>query len=93
LQSDFFFISILIIFIIALQQASKTLMEAISEVYEPQWTGAETLYHQVSNIDALMVDFMHKMNDQVMIPLNTYTAQFPEMRVSESWFMSSRNSE
>lgn len=57
-------------------------MEAITEVYEPQWSGSEALYAQASSIEVLWQDFSHKLGDQVLIPLNTYTAQFPEMRVS-----------
>ncbi|KAG5677203.1 hypothetical protein PVAND_006981 [Polypedilum vanderplanki] len=64
----------------ALQVASKSLMEAITEVYEPQWSGSEALYAQASSIEVLLQDFSHKLGDQVLIPLNTYTAQFPEMR-------------
>lgn len=56
-------------------------MEAITEVYEPQWSGSEALYAQASSIEVLWQDFSHKLGDQVLIPLNTYTAQFPEMRV------------
>jgi amphiphysin len=55
-------------------------MEAITEVYEPQWSGSEALYAQASSIEVLWQDFSHKLGDQVLIPLNTYTAQFPEMR-------------
>ncbi|CAO1316606.1 unnamed protein product [Diamesa hyperborea] len=64
----------------AVQVASKTLMEAMTEVYEPQWSGSEALYAQASSIEVLWQDFSHKLGDQVLIPLNTYTAQFPEMR-------------
>lgn len=67
----------------AVQVASKSLMEAITEVYEPQWSGSEALYAQASSIEALWQDFSHKLGDQVLIPLNTYTAQFPEMRVNK----------
>lgn len=58
-------------------------MEAVTEVYEPQWSGSEALYAQASSIEALWQDFSHKLGDQVLIPLNTYTAQFPEMRVNK----------
>jgi hypothetical protein len=60
-------------------------MEAITEVYEPQWSGSEALYAQASSIEVLWQDFSHKLGDQVLIPLNTYTAQFPEMRVSSTF--------
>jgi amphiphysin len=70
-----------LILLLAVQVASKSLMEAITEVYEPQWSGSEALYAQASSIEVLWQDFSHKLGDQVLIPLNTYTAQFPEMRV------------
>ncbi|XP_062541763.1 amphiphysin isoform X1 [Armigeres subalbatus] len=64
----------------AVQTASKSLMEAINEVYEGQWTGSEALYAQTNTVEVLYQDFSHKLGDQVLIPLNTYTSQFPEMR-------------
>lgn len=64
----------------AVQTASKSLMEAINEVYEGQWTGSEALYAQTNTVEVLFQDFSHKLGDQVLIPLNTYTSQFPEMR-------------
>lgn len=67
-----------------MQTASKSLMEAIDDVYEAQWTGADSLNGQTQQMDALWQDFSHKLGDQVLIPLNTYTAQFPEMKVSGS---------
>jgi hypothetical protein len=46
-------------------------------------SGSEALYAQASAIEVLWQDFSHKLGDQVLIPLNTYTAQFPEMRVNK----------
>lgn len=68
-------------FLKAAQAASKSLMEAVCEIYEPQWTGYEALQAQVSASESLWQDFSHKLADQVLIPLNTYTGQFPEMKV------------
>lgn len=65
----------------AVQASSKLLMDAISDVYETPWSGAEALHAQVSATEVLWQDFSHKLADQVLIPLNTYTAQFPEMKV------------
>lgn len=61
-------------------------MDVITEIYESQWVGADALAVQMSSIEVLWQDFSHKLGDQVLIPLNTYTAQFPEMKVC---FMSS----
>jgi len=38
------------------------------------------LYVQAQNNEMLWADLAHKLSDQVVIPLNTYQAQFPEMR-------------
>ncbi|CAK1546316.1 unnamed protein product [Leptosia nina] len=64
----------------AAQTASKSLMEAITEVYESGWSGHDLLYVQAQNMEMLWQDFSHKLGDQVLIPLNTYTNQFPEVR-------------
>ncbi|XP_037028829.1 amphiphysin isoform X1 [Bradysia coprophila] len=64
----------------ACQTASKSLMDAICDVYETSWSGAEALHAQVSAIEGLWQEFSHKLGDQVLIPLNGYTAQFPEMK-------------
>uniref|UniRef100_A0A6M2DPP8 Putative amphiphysin n=1 Tax=Xenopsylla cheopis TaxID=163159 RepID=A0A6M2DPP8_XENCH len=64
----------------AVQSASKSLMEAVSEVYESPWSGHDVLLHQTNALEMLWQDFSHKLGDQVLIPLNTYQAQFPEMR-------------
>lgn len=64
-----------------MQTASKSLMEAITEVYESGWSGHDLLYVQSQNMEMLWQDFSHKLGDQVLIPLNTYTNQFPEVRV------------
>lgn len=65
----------------AVQAASKTLMDSLNEIYESQWTGHDLLYVQAQNLDMLWQDFNHKLTDQVLIPLNTYQNQFPDMRV------------
>ncbi|XP_012536163.1 myc box-dependent-interacting protein 1 isoform X5 [Monomorium pharaonis] len=64
----------------AVQAASKTLMDSLNEIYESQWTGHDLLYVQAQNLDMLWQDFTHKLADQVLVPLNTYQSQFPEMR-------------
>lgn len=58
-------------------------MDTIAEIYEPQWVGVDALNVQMASIEVLWQDFSHKLGDQVLIPLNTYTAQFPEMRVRQ----------
>ena len=65
----------------AMQAASKNMQETLSEVYESEWPGHDQLYVQGQNSEMLWADLAHKLSDQVLIPLNTYQGQFPEMRV------------
>ena len=39
----------------------------------------------------LWADLAHKLADQVVTPLNTYQAQFPEMRVSNGFFKETKD--
>ena len=55
-------------------------MDTLTEVYKPQWTGQDLLTVQGQNSEMLWADLAHKLSDQVLIPLNTYQGQFPEMR-------------
>nr|CAI5828049.1 unnamed protein product [Callosobruchus analis] len=41
----------------ACQAASKTLLEAIGGIYEPQWTGHDLLYVQIQSVDAMWQEF------------------------------------
>lgn len=56
-------------------------MDAICEIYEPKWSGVDALQAQFAASESLWLDFSHKLGDQVLLPLNTYTGQFPEMKV------------
>merc|ERR1712227_867707 len=64
----------------AMQTASKNLMDTLSDIYEKEWVSQDMLYVQAQNHEMLWADVAHKLSDQVVIPLNTYQAQFPEMR-------------
>ncbi|XP_026840727.1 bridging integrator 2 [Drosophila persimilis] len=48
----------------AAQTASKSLMDAVCEIYEPQWSGYEALQAQTGASDSLWADFAHKLGDQ-----------------------------
>ena len=47
-------------------------MEAVSEVYEPEWGGKELLTLNSQTGEMLWNDFGHRLAEQVLIPLNTY---------------------
>jgi len=69
-------------FYVAVQVASKSLMDTLNEMYESQWVGHDHMCTDSNNLDMLWSDYTHKLADQVLIPLNTYQAQFAETRVS-----------
>jgi len=60
--------------------ANRSLMEAVNEVYEPEWGGKEMLCLNAQTGELLWNDFAHRLAEQVLIPLNTYQGQFPEMK-------------
>ncbi|XP_059479034.1 amphiphysin isoform X2 [Neocloeon triangulifer] len=64
----------------AAQVASKSLWDAVSDVYETSWQGRELVVQNTQALDVLWQDYSHKLADQVLIPLNTYQAQFPETK-------------
>lgn len=57
-------------------------MDTLNEMYESQWAGHDHMCTQSNSLDMLWSDYSHKLADQVLIPLNTYQAQFAETRVS-----------
>jgi amphiphysin len=64
----------------ACSTANHALLEAVSEIYEPEWGGKELLTVNSQSSEMLWNDFAHRLAEQVLIPLNTYQGQFPEMR-------------
>lgn len=77
----FFFFFVLLHVYLAVQVASKSLMDTLNEMYESQWVGHDHMCTYSNNLDMLWSDYSHKLADQVLIPLNTYQAQFAETRV------------
>jgi amphiphysin len=63
-----------------MQASSKALLDTLTDLYEPHWSGRDLAAAQAQNADMLWADLAHKLQDQLLIPLATYQAQFPEMR-------------
>jgi len=57
---------------LACAAASRSLLESVSEVYEPEWGGKELLSVNSQSVELLWNDFAHRLAEQVLIPLNTY---------------------
>ena len=51
---------------LAMQAASKNLMDSIAEVYEPQWPGQDLLTVQGQNSEMLWADLAHKLSGTML---------------------------
>lgn len=65
-----------------MQTASKSLLECMTDLYEHDWPGQNSIPDRIKSIEILWGDLCHKINDQCTIPLSTYLSQFSEIRVS-----------
>uniref|UniRef100_A0A8C9VDV4 Amphiphysin n=1 Tax=Scleropages formosus TaxID=113540 RepID=A0A8C9VDV4_SCLFO len=63
-----------------MQQASMNLTESLHEVYEPDWYGKDDVMTIGKSCDALWEDFHQKLVDSSLITLDTYLAQFPDIK-------------
>lgn len=63
-----------------MQTASKSLLECMTDLYEHDWPGQNTIPDRIKSIEMLWGDLCHKINDQCTIPLSTYLSQFSEIR-------------
>lgn len=64
-----------------MQTASKSLLECLTDIYEHDWPGQNSIPDRIKCIEILWGDLCHKINDQCTIPLSTYLSQFSEIRV------------
>ncbi|XP_066536781.1 amphiphysin isoform X2 [Hoplias malabaricus] len=64
-----------------MQQASMNLTESLHEVYEPDWHGKDDVMSIGKSCDTLWEDFHEKLVDSTLIALDTYLAQFPDLKV------------
>ncbi|KPM08468.1 myc box-dependent-interacting protein 1-like protein [Sarcoptes scabiei] len=63
-----------------MQTASKSLLECLTDIYEHDWPGQNSIPDRIKCIEILWGDLCHKINDQCTIPLSTYLSQFSEIR-------------
>ncbi|XP_071489963.1 myc box-dependent-interacting protein 1-like [Diadema antillarum] len=64
----------------AMSQASRALYEAMESTYESEWQGQEQLANIRETLDLLWDDYQRKLVDQIMNPLMSYQAKFPEVK-------------
>ncbi|KAJ8003968.1 hypothetical protein DPEC_G00153920 [Dallia pectoralis] len=63
-----------------MHDASKRLQDCLAEMYEPDWFGKEEVDAIAEETDILWSDYNDKLVDNSMISMDTYLAQFPEVK-------------
>ncbi|VDM40047.1 unnamed protein product [Toxocara canis] len=64
----------------AMVQAQKTLRETIRELYETDWPDREHICAITQSLDLQWDDFEKVINEQLMSSMNTYMAQFVDLK-------------
>ncbi|KPP73077.1 bridging integrator 1b-like, partial [Scleropages formosus] len=76
----------------AMHEASKRLQDCLADMYEPEWYGKEEmdsikeemiekeLDNTLEDTDLLWTDFHQKLVDHALISMDTYLAQFPDIK-------------
>uniref|UniRef100_A0A3B3X1H9 Myc box-dependent-interacting protein 1 n=1 Tax=Poecilia mexicana TaxID=48701 RepID=A0A3B3X1H9_9TELE len=64
----------------AMHEASRRLQDCLADMYEPDWFGKEELDALVEDTDTLWLDYHQNLTDKSLLGLDTYLAQFPEIK-------------
>ncbi|XP_077581385.1 myc box-dependent-interacting protein 1b isoform X10 [Stigmatopora nigra] len=63
-----------------LHEASRRLQDCLADMYEPEWFGKEEMNAVVEDTDTLWLDFHQNITDNSMLSIDSYLAQFPEVK-------------
>ncbi|XP_062852839.1 myc box-dependent-interacting protein 1b isoform X2 [Trichomycterus rosablanca] len=63
-----------------MHECSKGLQDCLADMYEPDWFGKEEVDSTTEDKDILWEDFYQKLMDSVLISMDTYMAQFPDIK-------------
>ncbi|XP_059427660.1 myc box-dependent-interacting protein 1-like isoform X4 [Carassius carassius] len=63
-----------------MHECSKRLQDCLAEMYDPEWFGKEEVDSIAEDTDLLWLDFHQKLVDSALLSMDTYLAQFPDMR-------------
>ncbi|XP_056266479.1 amphiphysin isoform X15 [Pseudoliparis swirei] len=64
----------------AMQQVSINLTQSLHEVYEPDWHGKDDVMVIGKDCDAMWEDFHNKLVDSLLLNLDEYLLQFPDLK-------------
>ncbi|XP_052414914.1 myc box-dependent-interacting protein 1-like isoform X3 [Carassius gibelio] len=63
-----------------MHECSKRLQDCLAEMYDPEWFGKEEVDSIAEDTDLLWQDFQQKLVDSALLSMDTYLAQFPDIR-------------
>uniref|UniRef100_UPI003AB04CED myc box-dependent-interacting protein 1b n=1 Tax=Centroberyx gerrardi TaxID=166262 RepID=UPI003AB04CED len=63
-----------------MHEASRRLQDCLADMYEPEWFGKEEVDAMAEDTDMLWTDYHQKMTDDSLSSLDTYLAQFPDIK-------------
>uniref|UniRef100_A0A673LDQ2 Myc box-dependent-interacting protein 1 n=1 Tax=Sinocyclocheilus rhinocerous TaxID=307959 RepID=A0A673LDQ2_9TELE len=63
-----------------MHECSKHLQDCLAEMYDPEWFGKEEVDSITEDTDLLWQDFHQKLVDDALISMDTYLAQFPDIK-------------
>ncbi|XP_037132272.1 myc box-dependent-interacting protein 1b isoform X2 [Syngnathus acus] len=63
-----------------LHEASRRLQDCLADTYDPEWFGKEEMDAMVEDTDTLWLDFHQNITDNSMLSVDSYLAQFPDIK-------------
>uniref|UniRef100_A0A3P9HI07 Myc box-dependent-interacting protein 1 n=1 Tax=Oryzias latipes TaxID=8090 RepID=A0A3P9HI07_ORYLA len=63
-----------------MHEASRRLQDCLADMYEPDWYGKEETDALAEDLDTLWLEYHQNITDQSLLCVDTYLAQFPEIK-------------
>ncbi|XP_078022031.1 myc box-dependent-interacting protein 1b isoform X2 [Epinephelus lanceolatus] len=63
-----------------MHDASRRLQDCLADMYEPEWFGKEEMDSLTEDTDTLWLDYHQNLTDKSLTTLDSYLAQFPDIK-------------
>ncbi|KAE8278423.1 Myc box-dependent-interacting protein 1 [Larimichthys crocea] len=63
-----------------MHDASRRLQDCLADMYEPEWFGKEEIDTMAEDTDTLWLDYHQNLSDKSVTSMDTYLAQFPDIK-------------
>lgn len=64
----------------AMQDASRRVQDCLADMYEPEWFGKVEMDALAEDTDTLWLDYHQSLTDKSLLTMDTYMAQFPDIK-------------